>query len=84
MGYYGRVSKSKKPNWNKCGFCGAPVLTRRIKGTNGIITLDRNTYQILLDDKGEEFYYDGKLVKGRLVPDGLTAYKRHKCRFRRK
>ncbi len=82
MGYYGR--RGKKPNWSRCGFCNAPVLTRRLKGTSRIVTLSPDKYQILLDDKGEEYYYDGKLVKGRLVPDGLTAYKRHICRFGRK
>lgn len=75
--------KREKPNWNRCGFCGAPVLTRRLKGTNKIITLSKDTYQILLGGD-EEFFYNGKMVKGRQVCDGLTGYKRHKCNFGRK
>lgn len=71
---------TKKPNWGRCGFCNESVLPRRLKGTNRMINLSKTVYQILLDDSGEEFFYDGKMVRGREVSDGLTAYKPHRCR----
>lgn len=72
--------KNSKPNWGRCGFCNAPVLPRRLKGTNRMVNLAKDKYQILLDDNGETFFYDGKWVRGRVVSDGLTAYRKHICR----
>lgn len=71
---------SQKPNWGRCGFCNAPVLTRRTKGTNKIVTLCKTPVYIILDPTSkEEFFYEGKWVKGRQQQDGLKAYRRHRC-----
>lgn len=83
----GQWRKSKKPNWNRCVFCGQPVLTRRIKGANKVITLSPDVQYILIADADSadgEYYYNGRMVKGRKVLDGLAAYSRHKCRFVKK
>ena len=72
---------SQKPNWGRCGFCNAPVLTRRTKGTNKIVTLSKTPVYIIIDPTSkEEFWYEGKWVKGREHQEGLKAYCRHRCR----
>lgn len=76
---------SQKPNWFRCGFCNAPVLTRRIKGSKKIVTLSPTPIYIILDENSKStYYYNGEWVHGREVSDGLVAYRKHKCACMRK
>ncbi len=71
---------TQKPNWCRCGFCNEPVLTRRTKGTNKIVTLSKTPVNIILDPLSKEtFWYNGAWVHGRQVLDGLVAYRKHRC-----
>ena len=77
---------SRRGNWNKCHLCGCNILTRRIKGQNRVIMLQPSPVNILLDERNPDgkFYYGGEMVDGRCVPDGLKAYREHKCVWVRK
>lgn len=76
---------TKKPNWGRCGFCNAPVLTRRTKGTNKVVTLSKTPVYIILDPLSKDtFWYNGSWVHGREVSDGVVAYRKHKCTCMRK
>ena len=71
---------SQKPNWGRCGFCNSPVLTRRMKGTNKIVTLCKSPVYIILDPLSKEtFWYNGAWVNGREHSDGIAAYRKHRC-----
>lgn len=76
---------SGKPNWFRCGFCDKPILTRRVKGSNKLVTLSRTPVYIIIDPSSPDtFYYGGEWVQGREVSDGLVAYRKHKCPCMRK
>ena len=76
---------SEKVNWWRCGFCGSPVLTRRLKGCNKVVTLSRTPVYIILDETSRDvFYYNGAWVHGREHPDGIAAYRKHRCACTRK
>lgn len=75
---------SKKPNWGKCGFCDAAVTMRRERETKKVVTLNKSPVYIILDPKSPEVYwYNGSWVHGRIVADGLVAYRKHKCKCMR-
>lgn len=68
-----------------CPFCEKRIITRRIKGENRTVRLAPGAVYILLDGEPDGVYYfNGKMVKGRCVPDGIAAYRLHRCVFDKK
>lgn len=76
------MKKARENYVTLCRFCGARVEQRRVKGKGGYTVMCAPvTQNILLDGASDRmFYYDGQVVRGREVLDGLIARPLHKCR----
>lgn len=72
----------KKPNWGRCGTCNRPILTRRIKGTKEVVFLCKEPVYIILNPLSKSVYwYEGSWVRGDEHPNGIKAYRKHRCVF---